>query len=86
VRPLVTVAFTIGPRERDRETITGSLYGIDAQVAITLRSPPANCRGENLTGLIGAMSGGRRLPEPPAAASTAPVDLGMHQGHERLDI
>ena len=80
------LARAVSPRECDDTSVTGLLDSIHLQVAVTLEDAPCDRRRENLTGLAGAVSARRRLPEPPAATSTAPVDVRVPEGHERLDV
>jgi hypothetical protein len=81
----VTPPLSIGPGERDHDPVAPRLKGIEAVVASAeqplLRYPFV----ENLTGLVGAMSG-RRPEKPPQSPPSAPLHLGVDQRDERLNV
>lgn len=45
-----------------------------------------HCRRENLTGLVGTVSGRWRLPEPREPAPTAPLHVRVNQRDQGLHI
>lgn len=86
LRPPMRVAVAVGPRERDRDAVVDLLDRVDPQPAVTTFDTPAERGPEDLTGLVGPVSGRDGSPETPAPASPAPLHLGPHERDERLDV
>jgi hypothetical protein len=86
VRPLVPLTFGVPPREDDRDPATALGQALDLETVVAVVPAPLERRRESLTGLVWAVSGGRRSPEPPALPLAAPLHLRVHQPDEWLDI
>jgi hypothetical protein len=81
----VAPPLSVGPGERDHDPVSPRLKGIEAVVASTEQLLRRDPLVENLTGLVGAMSG-RRPEKPPQSAPSAPLHLAVDQRDERLDV
>jgi hypothetical protein len=85
LRPGVPLPVRARPGERDYDPVATRLDGVETVGAVAdfppFRYPPS----ENLTGLVGAASGGwpQRLPQPAAAP---PLHVRVNQRDERLDV
>jgi hypothetical protein len=86
VHPVVTPAFLVRPGDGDDDAVATLLDRIDPSVVVAVPAAPVDRRRESLTGLGGAVSGGRRSPEPGQAASTTPLHLWVDQRDQRLDL
>jgi hypothetical protein len=86
LRPRVAPASPVGPRERDDDAIAVLLNRVEAIVMVAGARGRGDGGRENLTGLVGAASGGRRPPESDDAAPAPPFHRRVNQGDKRLDI
>src|SRR5215467_6691552 len=75
----------VGPGELDDDTIAPRPDRIERVVAITKLPFGFDSAVEDLTGLVGTVSG-RRPPESRQPAPSAPLHVGMDQGDERLHV
>jgi hypothetical protein len=82
----VTSAFLVRPREGDDDAIAAPFDAIQAVVPVAELATPLDAGLENLTGLVGTASGGRRPPEAQQRTASAPLQLWMDQRDERLDV
>jgi DNA-binding transcriptional ArsR family regulator len=86
LRPRVTPAGPVSPREGGNDAIAVLLNRVEAIVVVAGAPGRGDGRRENLTGLVRAASGGRGLPEADQATPPAPFHGGIDEGDERLDI
>jgi hypothetical protein len=79
--PPVPVPLLVGPRERYDDAVAARLDRFEREVLCAQLPPLSDSPLENLTGLIGAMSG--RWPEPPPRAKqptpSTPLHLGVNE-------
>lgn len=86
MRPVVALAFLVGPGEDDNDAIAALVDRVDAGVVIAVAPPPLDRGRESLTGLRGTVSGWWRPPQPPRGAPTAPLHVRVDQRHEWFDV
>ena len=86
LRPLMRVAVPVGPRERDRDTVVDLLDRVDLIAIVPVLHSPVERGLENLTGLVGPVSGRDGPPESPPPPSAAPLHSRPHQRDERLHV
>lgn len=84
--PFEPVAVRVEPGVLDRHTAVLSPNVVDVEVTIASPSTPFDRGRENLPGLVGAVSGGARSPEPPSLPSPTPLHVRVHECDERLDV
>ena len=85
LRQAVPPSLLVSPGERDDNTATTGLHGVEVVVPSTEHPPVRQRLVESRTGLVGAVSG-RRPEQPPQGASSAPLHGRVDQRNKRLDV
>jgi hypothetical protein len=76
----------IRPRERDDDPLAPLLDRIDATVAAASRERAGDASRENLAGLGRSVSGRWVPPQAPGGSAATPLQLGVDEPDERLDV
>lgn len=82
----MALALPVHPGDGNNDAVASLLDPVNARVVAALGLSPLAYRCENLTGLLRAVSGRRRAPEPSQAAPSTPLHLRVDQRDKRLDI
>jgi hypothetical protein len=84
--PPVSRAVLVRPRERDDDPLAPLLDRIDATVVAASRDRAGDASRENLAGLGRSVSGRWVPPQAPGGSAATPLQLGVDEPHERLDV
>lgn len=79
-------AVLVRPRERDHDPLAPLLDRIDATVVTASRDRAGDASRENLAGLGRSVSGRWVPPQAPGGSAATPLELGVDEPDERLDV